>query len=527
MKVLHQNNIDFAISENGEITCSSIWELICDSIEDWDGMEAAVKSWAGNTGEGWRIPDADSEGYTVDTTRVITGIECKAKSRWIYEVSFKGRARDIEARMIDFAETINNRDERQKSATWSIDGDSLDAFLPAIGAVLTWAGTFFYCDNISSKKVGISEGRYEVTIIAIDLSTVMLGNPSFSRNSKYESTKSATWKVSNSAYAAFIEGHDVNSDASSWAGSDYFVTSIKAEPRGKLGYDITVEAKHVGVRCIETRRDETLKAYDISGNAIREVKWSGRWQVNKDGLEEFKNLTGSSASDWADEGYIVSKVSPSQVSDVEYEVSIEATNPDDFQSSNKDSMIDDRSKLSSRVDVNPGTREIILTEKQCGWMKEKPFKTGNSGVLTDEDTPEIWKPIVSTRMYAKLPDDSAKQSVWKASRDCPFTIQGGDNNYIDLKYANKPFQCVCLEYTKYSKGDPAAQLGQLQTRIASMGTMIQSKNINGLNASWKRAGYAVEKILDNKGDPWWKETYTMIAAPNNWTWSTTYHEGQG
>ena len=526
MKILHQNNIDFAISENGEITCSSTWELICEDIDDWTGFESAVKGWAGNIGEGWRVPDADSEGYTVDTDRVITSIDCSAKSRWIYTVAFKGRSRDIKARMIDYSETVNNKDEREKSATWSIDGDSLDAFLPVIGAVLTWAGAFFYCDNISSKKVGISEGRYEVTIIAIDLSTVMLGNPSFSRNAKYESTKSATWKVSNEAYEAFIEAHDVNSSASSWAGSDYFVTGIKAEPRGKLGYDVTVEAKHIGVRCLETRRDETLKAYDVSGNAIREVKWSGRWQVNKDGLEEFKNLTGSSAADWADEGYIVSRVSPSQVSDVEYEISIEATNPDEYQSGGGNpSMLDDRSKLSARTDIEVKTLEFTLSAAQAGWTMEKPFKAGSTDTLVTQDVKEILKPIVKSLKYRLLDAEDLKAMEWLPSRDCPIEMPSG-TNYADKKWIDKTFTCIALEYTTYSKGELAQQLSQLETRRDKI-PYIKYGQMNGLLKSWKRVSYNVEKILDNKGDPWWKETYTMIAAPNSWTWSTAYHEGQG
>lgn len=528
MKILHQNNIGFAISDNGEITCSSIWEVMADSIDDWTGLEASVKSWAGNIGEGWRVPTATSDDFTVDTERVIIGIEFNAKSRWVYEVSFKGRKVDVTERMIDYSESINNRDERQKTAKWSIAADSLDDFLPKIGDVLDWAGQFFYCDSINSQKVGILEGRYEVEIVAIDLSTVMLGNPSFSRNEKYESVKSATWKVSNDAYEAFIEAHDVNSDASSWAGADYYVTSIKAEPRGKVGYDVTVEAKHVGVRCIEVKREEGFKAFDDNGGVVREIKYTGRWQVFKDNLDEFKNITGDSAAAWAEDGYIITRVSPSQISDVEYEYNLEASDPANYNSnSNPDSMLDDRSKLSNRIDVNPGMREFILTEKQCGWIKEKPFKKGSSTELIDKDLPEIWKPIVKTAMY-QLVDDEYKEMVWKASRDCPFVIPGNnDNNYIDFKYANKPFQCVCIEYTKYTKGDPSRQLGQLQSRINSMGEMIGRQKINGLEASWKRSGYSFEKILDNKGMPWWKQSFTLIAAPNKWDWSKDYHEGQG
>ncbi|MEI8245823.1 MAG: hypothetical protein WCI51_08340 [Lentisphaerota bacterium] len=526
MKILHQNNIDFAISENGEITCSSTWELICEAIDDWTSFESAVKSWAGNPGEGWRIPDADSEDYTVDTDRVITSIDCSAKSRWIYTVAFKGRNRDIIARMIDYSESVNNRDEREKTATWSIDADSLDAFLPAIGAVLTWAGEFFYCDNINTKKVGITEGRYEVTIIAIDLSTVMLGNPSFSRNAKYESTKSATWKVSNSAYEAFIEAHDVNSDASNWAGSNYFVTSIKAEPRGKLGYDVTVEAKHISVRCIETRREETLKGYDISGNVIREIKYSGRWQVNKDGLEEFKNLTGSSAADWSDEGYIVSRVSPSQISDVEYEISVEASNPDEYQSGGGNpSMLDDRSKLSARTDIEVKCLEFTLSARQAGWMLEKPFKKDTtSKELTDKNVREILKPIVQSAAYDSL-SDTEKDIEWTPSRDCPIEMASGAN-YADKKWVDKTFTCIALEYTQYSKGELAQQLSQLETRRDKI-PYIQYGQINGLTKSWKRLSYNVEKILDNKGDAWWKESYTLIACPHTWKWNAAYHEGQG
>lgn len=485
MKILHQNNIGFAIAENGEITCSSNWEVIADAIDDWTDFEAAVKSWAGNPGEGWRVPDADSEGYSVDTTRVITGIDCTAKSRWIYDVAFKGRVRDLTARMTDFSETINNKDEREKTATWSVDADSLDGFLPEIGAVMTWAGELFYCDNISSKKVGITEGRYEVTLTAIDLSQVMLGNPSFSRNEKYESTKSATWKVSNDAYEAFIDAHDVNSDASSWAGEGYYVTSIKADPRGKLGYDVAVEAKHIGVRCLETRREETFKGYDAGGNPIREIKWSGRWQVSKDNIEDFQNITGDSAADWADEGYIITNISPNQISDMEYEFSLEAKNPDNASIPKTE---DDRSKLSERKDYYPGSAEFKIDAKMAGW--------------TEQDG-----------MLKKM--NEVTRASWDPAKDCPFEM----TTEMDKKYVEKVITCVTVQLTSYWKGDPMTQIANFK---ATYELNSIASDLYGNIGSWRVTKKEGEKILDNNGDPWTKFTATFICAPFTFKWNASY-----
>jgi len=524
MKILHQNNIGFAVSDTGEITCSSVWELMSDTIDDWTGLEAAVKDWAGNIGEGWRVPTATSDDYTVDTNRVIIGIDCTAKSRWIYNVSFKGRSRDITARMIDYSESTNDKDEKTKTATWSVDADSLDGFLPAIGDVLTWAGDFYYCDSISNKKVGILEGRYEVTITAIDLSTIMLGNPSFSRNAKYESVKSATWKVSNDNYEDFVADHDINSDASSWAGDGYYVSSIKAEPKGKLGYDVTVDAKHVAVQCLDINKQDTYNGFDNGGSALNTTTYTGKWQVHKDNMDDFENLAGESAESWAEEGYIVKQVSRSQISDMEYEYTLNAYNPDQVGIPANYGQLDNRSNLSAREDVMPGTREFTLTAEMAGYVREKPAKDSTLLKVTDQDVSQILKPIKTSVMYHNM--SSADQAnAWLPATSCPFLWTS--TNPLPVSLVDKPLQCTTLEITQYSQGDPSATLSQLTARRDKRMLMVYNGTMSGLFGSWRRTSHNVEKILDNKGLPWWKETMTVIAAPGNYAWNPTYWNVQG
>ncbi len=534
MRVTHINNIDFSISQENAITCTSVWELLPDENfeQTWPSFEAEVKAWAGDIGDDWRVPNPDSKGYTADNTRIITAIECKSKARWCYEVSYTGRVKDLEARMTEYSEDINNREEYQKNATFLVETEYLEAWCPNIGDVLTWAGELFCCDNISKRKNGLNNNQWEVSIQAVDMRLLMLGNPTFSRNSRYESVKTAVWRVHNDEYENFLAEHNIGT-AAGWAGDKYYITDMNADPRGNYGYDVTLEAKHIEVRCVEVRREEVLKSYDTADDPEKEITYVGTWQVHADSLAEFQDQVGLLAAEWAESNFIITKSTPTLVNPMEYEVVMEAVDKDQFITQSEGSIGTLKSDYSSELEVTPFTMEMILTPQQLGWMKEgvtdasqgSDSQVASSGV-PDTSKGEVWVPYKESYLFRKaLKDVAAKKNQWNADTDCPFVIAGsGYDRSGSIEFANKPYQCICVEITKYTKGDPAQNLSALKTRIESYPRIIKWGPIRGLTASWKRIRFEVEKVKDSRGNAWWKESYTMQAAPNDWRWNEKYVE---
>lgn len=536
MRVTHINNINFSVSRENAITCTSTWELVPDgSFESsWTTFEAEIKAWIGSIGDAWRVPTADSKGYTADETRVVTNIDCSAKARWCYEVRYTGRVKDMTERLTSLTETINNREEHEKTATYQVETNYMESWCPAIGDLLAWAGELFCCDNISKRQIGVNDNQWEVTITAVDMRLVMLGNPTFSRNSQYESVRTAVWRVHNSAFDEFISGHDIGAPAA-WAGENYYITDIQSEPRGNYGHHITLEAKHIAVRCIEIRREESLTNYNTAAEPERAITYTGTWQVQADAIAEFENLTGGSAAAWAGENYIVTKTTPTLVSPMEYEVVLEAMSQNDWATFEGSLIGSLKPDYSDEIEVYPHTMEIILTPAQLGWIKEKPMiNSDNITTGLSESSTEIWKPFKDSYTWMTIDKDKyltdaqkleAKKNQWDADKDCPFLIPGtGFDRYVKREYANKPFQCICVDITQYTKGDPAKNLSALKTRIESYPRIIPWGDVRGLTASWKRIKFEIEKVKDSKGNAWWRETYTMMAAPQGWRWNPNYVE---
>ena len=83
MRAVHYNNIDFSIDRDGRIGRASTWHVMDDGTlsGNWHGLRERVKAWAGKPGDDWRIPDADSVGYTEDADYVIDSIRFKSLSR--------------------------------------------------------------------------------------------------------------------------------------------------------------------------------------------------------------------------------------------------------------------------------------------------------------------------------------------------------------------------------------------------------------------------------------------------------------
>ena len=493
LRITHKSNIDFTIGANGQIQRTSTWEILpasgADILTSWTSFRADAETWAGAIGDPFRIPDSDSMGYTTDDDYLITEIAFKSPARFIYEVTFTGRKKHTTAEMTDYSETKNNNLEKEKTAKWMIHDDSIEEWLPDIGAVITWGDALYGVDELymidDIQKTKLKSGEWEVTLKAKDMAVLIIGNPQFTRTAAYESSKTAKWRVDTASYEQFIADNDIDS-AATWAGDGYYVTNLSAEPHGILGYYVTIEAKHVSVRQIEVLPRKTFAGYETDGSLKIETVYTGKWQVHADNREEFETLIGESAEDWADQGYIVTSVNPVKLSDVEYEYTLEAKNTD--SSSASPPTEDDRSKLWERTDDYPGSAEFKIDSRMAGW------------IMKDN----------------KLTKITEAGGTWSAAKDCPFVF----SEPMEEKYVERVVRCVIVQETIYKKVDPIKILSELKTIYESSEIFPNEFGIAG--TSWRVTKVEGEKILDNEGKPWTKFTAVYMCAPFNWQWNAAY-----
>ncbi|MHB9138631.1 MAG: hypothetical protein ACYC4Q_04420, partial [Victivallaceae bacterium] len=193
MKIIHPKNIDFSIGDNGSIIRTGTWRVKpgeeSNIIEERSGFRQEVEAWAGKIGDAFRVPMADLQGYAEDPEYLVAGISFKSVEFSIYDVTFTGQKKHLTATMIGgISESITLFGERERSARWMVHADSLSGWLPKIGDTLNWAGADYRCESIISQQ--LSCGEWDVTLKARDTSVLMLGNPSFKRNSNLESCAS-------------------------------------------------------------------------------------------------------------------------------------------------------------------------------------------------------------------------------------------------------------------------------------------------------------------------------------------------
>ena len=487
MRILHYNNVDFNIDADGKITRRSTWHVMPDddSVIDseWVDLREQVQEWAGETGDAWRIPGTDSASYAEDADYLISEVSCKSMSRYMYEVAYTGYKKHLSAEISGrISEQINNAGEHSKSATWLVHADSLSDWLPEIGDVLNWAGSDFLCEDIQMQKRADSE--WEVKLSAKDMSVMMIGNPDFSCNSSHEKTRQAKWRVGLEVYDDFIASHAMNSDASDWAGDGYYISDIQVAAYGKIAYYVTLKATYAETRLLDVKRYETFDGYDEDGNINKVVSWTGRWRVHCDDLSDFENQVGESAGEWAGTGTLITKVTPTRISDLVYEVSMEAQVPEESGNAALDFNLDDRSNLGGRTDIMCREVDFMLSPGECGWVRN------------------------SQGQYDEIPD-------WDADKLCPFVTSGPlSEEMIEAK-----LKCVQVSKATFKKGRSKAHVRM--NLDWSTSSRIES-SVAGVSGCWLKQSFDTEELFDNEGKRWTKIIRLYMHSPAGFNWNPNY-----
>lgn len=455
--------ISETVNEFDEHEKSAVWQIHADSLEGWLPKTGDALSWAG----------ADYQCVNISSRQL-------AYREWEVKLT----ARDMTVMMLgNPVLKQNNNLERFSSARWRVGKDAIETFLTehAVNSAAEWAGDGYVVTGVSCETNGAS--GYYVMLTASDMSVMMLGNPAFKRNSNFESTVSAVWRVSSGAIETFLAAHEINNDASGWAGEDYYVTEISSRPEGAQGYLVTIEAGHAGVRKLDVKRREIFAGYDISGNPRREIIWTGRWRVHRDNKQDFENITGSSAADWAEEGYIVTSVDPSRISDMEYEYVVEAKSP---ELSNLAAMHykNDRTNLASRIDVMVDSGTFILSAEQCGWVRSDDGR------------------------YDEIAD-------WDCDANCPFQTE----DVLAQEMIGCELLCALLTVSTYRKGETRRHVAD-EVQWTSSSRIVS--NADGNDGDWRKIEIKADIINDSRGDVWTKVSKKYMHAPAGFKWNQNY-----
>lgn len=173
MRLLHLGNIDFTLSDSGDLTKSAKWQLIFDppavdsgsTPANWQDFHAEALNWAGQIGDPFKLPTADSIGYTLDDNYIIGLVTANSLSRHIYEVNITGipAAGNALQELLNQKITISPDGEQLKTAQFRFSGENPEVFFPDIGEPLTWGGENYFCRRIDAGRRG---GEWIVTLQA-------------------------------------------------------------------------------------------------------------------------------------------------------------------------------------------------------------------------------------------------------------------------------------------------------------------------------------------------------------------------
>ncbi len=476
----------YQIAADGKITRTAKWKISADSQEhadvSWNGFEQRVKSWAGTTGEPWREPAANSVRYILDAAFSITSITVNLTGTLCYEVNYTAAGNLALPRPYELTEFKNADGRNEKTAKWLVRAIELQERLPDNGDLVEWAGANWRCKNSTVRH--LDNNQAEITICAVDTTTIMLGAPAWRHTAEYEHIAVAKWQLDQSCYQDFLNMNPIGGDASGWAGADYRITRVNAASAGGALYEIEVEATDSSVRLLEITCVKQFTGYDFRGAPRIETVWRGRWKINRAAMEEFSALPGVSAADWAAENCVVTSAVYTGKNNLDYECSLEAKPPEEHFADMPESDNLLNSNYAERRDVALDTGTFLLFPENAGWELE-----------------------YSGRYQ--------RQTSWDASTACPFITA----EPLPFELVNRELLCVVLTVTQWRRGNLHEQIA-VEIDWSATGKIVHTAE--GFPGNWRKTDLNAVPVADNNGDIWTKITRQYQHSPEQLSWNPLY-----
>ncbi len=479
MKIQIESHAAFSIADNGAITLKSSW-----LASDGGGVAALLadaRAWAGSPGDPFREP-LEAGGFSLSETVRITTVELTPTDEGNCRITFTGEplSDSAAAQAGPVVESRTPEGARSRTATWHAGVNFPPESIPAVGAALDWSGGIFVCSACEQRTFA---SRLEFTVSAVEVNSARLGESAHDREADGAESKRVSFLVGRAALTEFLAAN-ANGSAAAWAGSGYFLDSVKVAPYQNVGFLVHCTARKVVTRLLGTSRSESFAGFYTAGEPRREIVWQGRYCVHADDLATFRNLTGSSAASWSENDCIVTKVTPTRRSAVEYEVVVEAQhrrNPGLFQRYSED----DRSDLDNRTDVNVDMTEFHITPEMAGYR------------------------ITPGGVFQPIP-------AWSAAAGCPFSTGG---ELLDPAMIEANLRTLTITETAFLSGKP-------KSRLSSLATWAQSRvfqgSVAGHTGSYLRIRQTCAETRDASGSVYPRVSRTYQLAPGSFQWNSTY-----
>ncbi|MGE4565800.1 MAG: hypothetical protein AB7F32_13080 [Victivallaceae bacterium] len=479
IRIHHADYHKFAVDGGNRLSFESVWRVSATPPPDNAVFLAEVRNWAGAAGDPFRIGGPDGSPVALDGVAVESlDIEFPAAGEAV--IRFRATGIGLGEAPEHLSETLGSDGERRKKATFRIAAapGALPP-LPAIGAVLSWAGESFVCESAESKSVA---GGFECTINCRKIGTRLLRGPELVRDADSEETESATYFVPAANHAAMLAAFAIDVPVP-WGSPEKVIRKVTSRSSGPLGFEVTVEGRKIVTKMLESRRSERFDGFD-SGNRIRrELIWQSRWRVRADELADFENLTGAPAV-WAGADTVVTEVIPRRISELEYELAIEAqalTNPNLYRNYSED----DRSNLQGRTDVNARLIDFLITPEMAGYLR-----SDNGAYVTNPD--------------------------FSAATASPFAV----TEPLGVDMVNAVIKTILLTETGYRPGPIRNHLDDM-IDWAYAGR-VTTDRVAGCSGSFLKVDLELRELADNFGNRWTRITASYQMAPPEMPWNPVY-----
>ncbi len=476
------NAPEFTVAENGEITRSARW-LLCAEADDGDFAVAAML-WAGAANGDWRVPNAAGDGYTPDHAVRIGKVDCKVIDAGSCEIHYTGLPRLGAVTRVPGAFRFERRAnlEEYQYDSFRVPAEAFNTFLPAIGQSLNWNGGVYVCESAEARLE--LDGNYRIDLTAVNTAVRAEGEITTEDTAEFESLKQGVWLVTPSALAEFLTAHAIHADASAWAGEGFYIHHVATAPAHSGNRtQVTLQARHAALKLIEARRTERLAAFGSSETAEKEIIWTGRWRVTAQDRAIFENQLGASAAEWAEENFIISRITPERVSDCEYEYTLEARLPETILSDNTpywhDRDLPDRNEFYARVG------EIRFTPRQCGYC---------------------WSYLGQYVLLAN----------WSPSAQCPLVTTVP----LDPRWINQGVKLLEVVAVNYLAGPSGRNLSTIRNWLA--GAKVVRATLAGITGNWLKVDLNVDDLTDSRDRRWTRITKIYRQPPAQYEWNSLF-----
>ncbi len=277
--------------------------------------------------------------------------------------------------------------------------------------------------------------------------------------------------------------------AAVWAGDGFLITGRTVERLPGGEFRVVLSAGSFGQAVCRSREvRERHLGFTAAGSVRTDRVWSSVWSVPAAQLAAFPCPVGSAADSWADADTVVTAMTSRKISEVEYEVALEArgiysTPPLSSLSAN----LDDRGNLGSRVDYEVSFPEFRVSLAEGGYYINS--------------------------LGQRLPTANWSQN------DCPLIAT---ERFLR---AGQPLKTMMVKESSYLIGGTGTHVSDLNEWYAS-GPIFNGK-VGDYTGVWLRSDIRASDLADNRGRVWTRIDRFYRLAPAGEQWNQYYWNKRG